>query len=144
MQALLSLALSLTCHLPSFPFYLSHVILCRSLLSLPRLSLPPLPSLPPFSPSLLSHLSLPRLPLPPSPPTPSLASPSPSPSPLSLQAIVVSFGMAFWATCVQYKMCSFWMGVSLVNTQLVYETGQMMVRTATSLSRPYLPRPLSI
>ena len=67
----------------------------------------------------------------------SLPSHSPSPLPpsfLSLQAIVVSFGMAFWATCVQYKMCSFWMGVSLVNTQLVYETGQMMVRAATSLS----------
>ena len=80
---------------------------------------PRLPPSPPFSPSLLSlpHLSL-TLP----------------PSFLSLQAIVVSFGMAFWATCVQYKMCSFWMGVSLVNTQLVYETGQMMVRTATSLS----------
>ena len=40
-----------------------------------------------------------------------------------LKAIVVSFGMAFWATCDKWKMCSFWMGVSLVNTQLVYETG---------------------
>ena len=109
---------------PSLSGPLPHLPTCRSAPSTSPMSSCVAPSLPPFL------LSLPPFLL-------SLAS-------LSLQAIVVSFGMAFWATCVQYKMCSFWMGVSLVNTQLVYETGQMMVRTITSLSRPYLPRPLSI
>ena len=40
-----------------------------------------------------------------------------------LKVIVLIFGVAFWTTCSNWAMCSFWMGVSLLNTHLVYETG---------------------
>jgi hypothetical protein len=44
-----------------------------------------------------------------------------------LKVLVLTFGTVFWSTGVKWKMFSFWMGVALVNTQLVYETGQMLV-----------------
>jgi hypothetical protein len=44
-----------------------------------------------------------------------------------IKSIVLTFGLAFWGTCNTWKMCSFWIGVSVVNTQLVYETAQMVV-----------------
>ena len=44
-----------------------------------------------------------------------------------IKVIVLIFGTSFWGTCVSWQMCSFWMGVSLINSHLVYETGQMIV-----------------
>jgi hypothetical protein len=37
-----------------------------------------------------------------------------------LKVLVLTFGTVFWSTGVKWKMFSFWMGVALVNTQLVY------------------------
>jgi hypothetical protein len=39
-----------------------------------------------------------------------------------LKTLVMSIGTAFWSTCVLWKMCSFWLGVGLINTHLLYET----------------------
>lgn len=39
---------------------------------------------------------------------------------------VLVLGTAFWTTCEEWMMCSFWLGVSLINTHLVYETGLMV------------------
>ena len=44
-----------------------------------------------------------------------------------IKAIVLIFGTTFWGTCVAWQMCSFWVGVSLINSHLVYETGQMLI-----------------
>ena len=44
-----------------------------------------------------------------------------------IKTLVLIFGVSFWGTCSRWNMCSFWLGVSLVNTQLVYETAQMFV-----------------
>jgi len=44
-----------------------------------------------------------------------------------VKCVVLIFGVSFWTTCVSWDMCSFWMGVSLINTHLVYETGEMVI-----------------
>lgn len=44
-----------------------------------------------------------------------------------IKCIVLVFGTAFWTTCASQKMCSFWMSVSLVNTHLVFETGEIVL-----------------
>ena len=36
---------------------------------------------------------------------------------------VLVLGTSFWTTCQDWMMCSFWLGVSLLNLHLVYETG---------------------
>ena len=40
-----------------------------------------------------------------------------------IKSIVLVFALSFWSTCVSWDMCSFWLGISLTNTHLVYETG---------------------
>lgn len=44
-----------------------------------------------------------------------------------IKCIVLVFGTTFWTTCVSWDMCSFWMSVSLVNTHLVFETGEIVL-----------------
>lgn len=44
-----------------------------------------------------------------------------------LKVLVLVFATSFWTTCNAWEMCSFWMGVSLINTHLVYETGEMII-----------------
>jgi len=44
-----------------------------------------------------------------------------------VKCVVLIFGVSFWSTCVSWDMCSFWMGVSLINAHLVYETGEMVI-----------------
>lgn len=44
-----------------------------------------------------------------------------------VKAVVAVFAVAFWSTCSSWNMCSFWLGVSLTNTHLVYETGEILV-----------------
>ena len=43
-----------------------------------------------------------------------------------VKVAVLVIGTAFWTTCEDWTMCSFWLGVSLINTHLVYETGLMV------------------
>jgi hypothetical protein len=43
-----------------------------------------------------------------------------------VKVVVLIIGTAFWTTCEEWEMCSFWLGVSLINTHLVYETGVMV------------------
>eukprot|EP00602_Paraphysomonas_sp_CaronLab_P000814 CAMPEP_0185029002 /NCGR_PEP_ID=MMETSP1103-20130426/15091_1 /TAXON_ID=36769 /ORGANISM="Paraphysomonas bandaiensis, Strain Caron Lab Isolate" /LENGTH=504 /DNA_ID=CAMNT_0027563601 /DNA_START=64 /DNA_END=1578 /DNA_ORIENTATION=+ len=43
-----------------------------------------------------------------------------------VKVLVLILGVSFWATCEKWKMCSFWLGVSLINTHLVFETGMMV------------------
>jgi hypothetical protein len=38
-----------------------------------------------------------------------------------LKSIVLVLATAFWFTCDTWGMCSFWLGVAVVNTHLVYE-----------------------
>lgn len=40
-----------------------------------------------------------------------------------LKVIVMALGTSFWTTCEEWMMCSFWLGVSVINTHLVFETG---------------------
>lgn len=40
-----------------------------------------------------------------------------------VKVVVLILGTSFWSTCNQWKMCSFWLGVSFINTHLVFETG---------------------
>lgn len=44
-----------------------------------------------------------------------------------IKSIVLAFGTSFWGTCIAWDMCSFWIGVSFVNTHLVYETASITV-----------------
>lgn len=44
-----------------------------------------------------------------------------------MKTVVLAFGAAFWTTCDNLAMCSFWMGVTLINTHLVFETGSIIV-----------------
>ncbi len=44
-----------------------------------------------------------------------------------IKCIVLMFGTSFWGTCIEWDMCSFWIGVSFVNTHLVYETASITV-----------------
>lgn len=43
-----------------------------------------------------------------------------------VKVAVLVIGTSFWTTCDDWMMCSFWLGVSLINTHLVYETGLMV------------------
>lgn len=45
----------------------------------------------------------------------------------ALKCVVLIFGVSFWSTCVSWDMCSFWMSVSLINTHLVFETGEIVL-----------------
>jgi hypothetical protein len=47
--------------------------------------------------------------------------------------IVLILGTSFWSTCDLWKMCSFWLGVSLINTHLVFETGELASSLPLSL-----------
>eukprot|EP01041_Mallomonas_annulata_P011557 gene11557-24170_t len=40
-----------------------------------------------------------------------------------IKVVVLSLGLSFWTSCLSWGMCSFWLGVSLLNSHLVYETG---------------------
>jgi hypothetical protein len=44
-----------------------------------------------------------------------------------VKVIVLTFGVAFWITCSLWQQCSFWLGVALLNAQLIYEAGQMII-----------------
>ena len=50
-----------------------------------------------------------------------------------LKALTVMLGVAFWATCNSWLMCSYWLGVALMNIQLIYETSTILVPTAIYL-----------
>jgi hypothetical protein len=57
-----------------------------------------------------------------------------------IKVIVLVFGLTFWVTCASWQMCSFWMGIALLNIQLVYETSQMtffvLIAKGWSITRP--------
>ena len=56
---------------------------------------------------------------------------------------VLAIGTSFWATCESWMMCSFWIGVLLLNTHLVYETGIvvcfLLIAKGWSITRDNLP-----
>lgn len=44
-----------------------------------------------------------------------------------IKCIALIFAVSFWSTCTAWSMCSFWMSVALVNTHLVFETGEIVL-----------------
>lgn len=58
-----------------------------------------------------------------------------------VKVVVLVLGTSFWATCVKWMMCSFWLDVSFTNTHLVYETGIMtcfvLVSKGWSITKDY-------
>ena len=44
-----------------------------------------------------------------------------------LKLLDVTLGVAFWATCNEWAMCSYWTGVAFENVHLIYETMTVMV-----------------
>lgn len=61
-----------------------------------------------------------------------------------IKCIVITFAVAFWSTCLSWQMCSFWISVTLVNTQLVFETAQialfLLVSKGWRITREGLPQ----
>ena len=45
--------------------------------------------------------------------------------PLAKLAMML-LSLSFWSTCVAWSYCSFWMGVSLINCQLLHETSSLV------------------
>ena len=43
-----------------------------------------------------------------------------------IKCVVMAIGVGFWQTCTDWKMCSFWLQVALVNIHLIYETAIMV------------------
>ncbi len=59
--------------------------------------------------------------------------------PLAKVAMML-LSLSFWSTCVTWGVCSFWMGVSLINCQLLYETfslvGFVLIAKGWCITRP--------
>ena len=45
----------------------------------------------------------------------------------ALKIITTILSICFWSTCENWRICSFWLGVSLINFNLVYESTQVIV-----------------
>ena len=44
-----------------------------------------------------------------------------------VKVLTLMLGVAFWVTCNAWLMCSYWVGVALMNVHLIYETLTIMV-----------------
>ena len=59
-----------------------------------------------------------------------------------MKAIVTLFGLVFWVTCLTWLECSYWLGVTLLNTHLIFETTQytlfLVIGKGFSVTRSYL------
>ena len=43
------------------------------------------------------------------------------------KCLTLVFGTAFWATCVSWKMCSYWMAVAFINIHVAFETTTILI-----------------
>ena len=60
-----------------------------------------------------------------------------------LKVISLSLGVSFWATCIKWGMCSFWLNVAFINTNLIFDTALLccffLIAKGWSITRSVVP-----
>ncbi|CAM9388168.1 unnamed protein product, partial [Ectocarpus fasciculatus] len=60
-----------------------------------------------------------------------------------IKMVALSIGVSFWATCEKWGMCSFWLSVAYVNTNLIFDTclmgSFMLISKGWSITRQIVP-----